>query len=195
MVPPEGKALVIYATETEEPRCHGGRRCVGSLRTSVSKESRGGGFAGLLRSSDHTRAASHYSTRKGTSYMDHGTRHTLTVASREHAGVIVVTMQGSLSATTFEQGNQELKKVVDAGAKKVVLNLADVDYISSGGIRVLILAGKQFHNVQGEMKIAAARGTVKEALDASGFNLLSRLYGDSIQLCNTEEEAVATFKR
>ena len=45
------------------------------------------------------------------------------------------------------------------------------------------------------MKIAAAKGMVKEALDASGFNLLNRVYGESIQLCNTEEEAVATFKR
>ncbi|MBX3305084.1 MAG: STAS domain-containing protein [Nitrospira sp.] len=127
--------------------------------------------------------------------MDQGTRHTLTVTSRENAGVTLVRMQGSLSATTAEQGNQEMKKIVDSGAKKVVINLADVDYISSGGIRVLILACKQLNNIQGEMKIAAAKGMVKEALDASGFNLLNRVYGESIQLCNTEEEAVATFKR
>ncbi len=127
--------------------------------------------------------------------MDQGTRHTLTVTSHGQAGVIFVKMQGSLSATTAEQGYREMKKIVDSGPKKVVINLADVDYISSGGIRVLILACKQLNNVQGEMKIAAAKGMVKEALDASGFNLLNRVYGESIQLCNTEEEAVATFKR
>ena len=126
--------------------------------------------------------------------MDQGTRHTLTVTSRANAGVTFVKMQGSLSATTAEQGSQEMKKIVDSGTKKVVINLADVDYISSGGIRVLILACKQLNNVQGEMKIAAAKGMVKEALDASGFNLLKRVYGESIQLCETEEEAVATFK-
>ena len=126
--------------------------------------------------------------------MDQGTRHTLTVTSREHAGITMVKMQGSLSATTADHGNQEMKKILDAGAKKVVLNLADVDYISSGGIRVLILAGKHLNNVQGQMKIAAAKGMVKEALQASGFDLLSRVYGESIQLCNTEEEAVAGFK-
>ena len=125
--------------------------------------------------------------------MDQGTRHTLTVTSRENAGITIVKMQGSLSATTADHGNQEMQKVLDAGAKKVVLNLADVDYISSGGIRVLILAGKHLNNVQGQMKIAAAKGMVKEALQASGFDLLSRVYGESIQLCNTEEEAVAAF--
>ena len=126
--------------------------------------------------------------------MDQETRHTLAVTSRENAGITFVKMQGSLSATTAEQGNQEMKKIVDAGAKKVVINLADVDYISSGGIRVLILACKQLNNVQGEMKIAAAKGMVKEALEASGFNLLNRVYGSNIQLCNTEKEAVAAFK-
>lgn len=126
--------------------------------------------------------------------MDQGTRHTLTVTSRENAGITFVKMQGSLSATTAEQGLQEMTKIVDSGAKKVVVNLADVDYISSGGIRVLILACKQLNKVQGQMKIAAAKGMVKEALEAGGFNLLSRVYGENNQLCDTEEEAAAAFK-
>ncbi|NJL17835.1 MAG: STAS domain-containing protein [Nitrospira sp.] len=125
--------------------------------------------------------------------MEQGTRHTLTVTSRETPGITFVKMQGSLAATTAEHGNQEMKKIVDAGARKVIINLGDVDYISSGGIRVLMLTHKQLKNVQGEMKIAAAKGMVKEALEASGFNLLNRVYGGSIQLCNTEEEAVAAF--
>jgi anti-anti-sigma factor len=126
--------------------------------------------------------------------MDQGTRHTLTVTYRENAGVTFVTMQGSLAATTADHGNQEMKKILDAGAKKVVVNLADVDYISSGGLRVLILTHKQLNNVQGKMKIAAAKGMVKEALEASGFHLLNRVYGGNIQLYKTEEAAVAAFK-
>lgn len=126
--------------------------------------------------------------------MDQGTRHTLTVTSRENAGITFVTMRGSLSATTAEQGNKDLKKIVDAGAKKVVLNLADVDYISSGGIRVLILMCKELNAVQGAMKISSAKGMVKEALEASGFHLLTRVYGSNIQLCSTDNEAAAAFQ-
>ena len=126
--------------------------------------------------------------------MDQGTRHALMVTSHENAGVTIIKMQGSLSATTAEQGNQEIKKILDRGAKKVVINLADVDYISSGGIRILILTCKQLNDAQGAMKIAAAKGMVKEVLAASGFDLLTRVYGGNIQLCNTEEEAVAAFK-
>ena len=125
--------------------------------------------------------------------MDQGTRHTLTVTSREDAGITFIKMDGSLSATTAEQGNKEIKKILDAGARKVVLNLSDVDYISSGGIRVLILTSKELSAVKGQMKIAAAKGMVKEALEASGFHLLNRVYGSTIELCATEEQAAAGF--
>ena len=125
--------------------------------------------------------------------MDQETRHSLAVTSHEQGGVTLVRMQGSLAATTAEHGTREMKKILDAGAKKVVINLADVDYISSGGIRVLMLTHKQLSNVRGELKIAGAKGMVKEALEASGFDLLNRVYGGRIQLCQTEEEAVAAF--
>ena len=126
--------------------------------------------------------------------MDQGTQHRLTVTSHDNAGVTFVHLKGSLSATTAEQGNKEMKKILDAGAKKLVLNLADVDYISSGGIRVIMMTGKLLNSVQGEIKISSAKGIVKEALQASGFDLLNRVYGGNIQLCSTDEEAVAAFK-
>ncbi|MBH0192913.1 MAG: STAS domain-containing protein [Nitrospira sp.] len=126
--------------------------------------------------------------------MEQGTQHTLAVTSYENAGVTFVKMKGSLAATTAEQGNKEMKRILDAGAKKIVLNLADVSYISSGGIRVIMMTYKLLNSVQGEMKLSSAKGMVKEALQASGFDLLSRVYGGNIQLCNTDEEAVAAFK-
>lgn len=126
--------------------------------------------------------------------MDQGTQHRLMVTSHENAGITFVHLKGSLSATTAEQGNKEMKKILDAGSKKLVLNLADVDYISSGGIRVIMMTGKLLSSVQGEIKVSSAKGMVKEALQASGFDLLNRVYGGNIQLCNTDEEAVAAFK-
>lgn len=125
--------------------------------------------------------------------MDQGTRHALTVTAQEKDGITLVKMQGSLAATTAEHGMQEMRKIIDAGAKKVVINLADIDYISSGGIRVLMMAHKVLRPLNGEIKIAAAKGMVKEALETSGFDLLNRVIGGHIQLCNTDEEAVAAF--
>ena len=125
--------------------------------------------------------------------MDQGTRHTLAVTSRDDAGITFVKMQGSLSSTTAEQGFEEMKKILDQGKKKIVINLADLDYISSGGIRVLLVTSKSLNGVQGELKISGAKGMVKEALETSGFGLLKRAYGSTIELFNTDEEARTGF--
>ena len=126
--------------------------------------------------------------------MDQETRHTLAVTSHENAGVTVVKMKGSLSAATGEQGSEAMKKIVEGGAKEIIVNLADIDYISSGGIRVLLMASKWLSDKQGAMKISGAKGMVNDALQASGFGLLKRVYGSTIQLCQTDEEAIAAFK-
>ena len=118
--------------------------------------------------------------------MDQGTQHTLTVTSYDIAGITFVKMQGSLASTTAARGNEEMKKILDKGAKKVVINLADLDYMSSAGLRVLLLTSKLLGNVQGAMKISGAKGIVKEALETSGFNAM-------IKLCNTDEEAMAAL--
>ena len=125
--------------------------------------------------------------------MDQGTRHTLAVTSRDDAGITFVKMQGSLSSTTAEQGLEEMKKILEQGKKKIIINLADLDYISSGGIRVLLVTSKSLNGVQGEMKISGAKGMVKEALETSGFGLLKRAYGSTIELFNTDEEARTGF--
>jgi anti-anti-sigma factor len=126
--------------------------------------------------------------------MDQGTQHTLTVTSHDDGGITFVKMRGSLSSTTAERGDEEMKKILDKGAKKVVINLADLDYISSGGIRVLLVTSKSLNSVQGEMKISGAKGMVKEALETSGFGLLKRAYGSTIELFDTDEAARTGFK-
>ena len=122
--------------------------------------------------------------------MDQGTQHTLTVTSYEKAGITFVKMKGSLASTTATQGEEELKKILDGGATKVVVNLAELDYIASAGLRVLLLASKALGKAHGWLMISESKGMVREAIETGmgyGFAPLIRLF-------NTDEEAMAAFK-
>ena len=119
--------------------------------------------------------------------MNQETRHTLKVTSHEIAGITFVKMEGSLASTNAGQGTEEMKKILDTGTKKIVLNLRDLDYMSSAGMRVLLVTSKLLKNDLGEMKISEAKGVVSEALATSGFNSM-------FQLCSTDEEALAAFQ-
>jgi len=62
----------------------------------------------------------------------------------------------------------ELEAAVDlTGVEELTFDLAEVDYISSAGLRVLLSAQKKMAGKQ--MKIANARPAVKEVFDITGF--------------------------
>jgi anti-anti-sigma factor len=61
------------------------------------------------------------------------------------------------------------------GQDAVVLDLAGVDYISSAGLRVLMLAAKQARAQSGFLAVAAVQPVVQEILEISKFTLVLRV--------------------
>ena len=51
--------------------------------------------------------------------------------------VTVLKLTGDLNASTYEQFQTEAKKVIDAGARSVLVDLSGVPYMSSAGMRAL----------------------------------------------------------
>lgn len=58
---------------------------------------------------------------------------------------------------------------LEAGARNVVFDLADLDYISSAGLRVVLLAGKKLRASQGRLLLAGLRDNVRDVFAMSGF--------------------------
>ena len=52
----------------------------------------------------------------------------------------------------------------------VVIDLANVPYMSSAGLRLLLSAHKTMHGKGGELQIANVQAAVREVLDITGFS-------------------------
>ena len=93
------------------------------------------------------------------------------------ADVVVVPLKGRVDHETSEDVRQALKPILDrctASADRVVLDLAAVEYISSAGLRVLMLAARQAKAQQGFLAVAAPQPLVLEILEISKFTLVLR---------------------
>ena len=55
-------------------------------------------------------------------------------------------------------------------AQCVVIDLGDVPYMSSAGLRLLLTAHKTMFGKGGELQVANAQPSVKEVLDITGFS-------------------------
>lgn len=89
----------------------------------------------------------------------------------------VVQLQGKVDATSAPSVEQALLGVIDSGAKKLVLDCAGLDFISSAGLRSLLLAVKKMKASGGAIALAALQPHVKEVFDISGFSSLFVIHG------------------
>lgn len=76
------------------------------------------------------------------------------------------------SAEGFKTALQPYLDRCTAGGDVVVVDLSAVEYISSVGLRVLMLAAKQVKSQGGAVAVAALQPVVKEIFEISKFNLV-----------------------
>ncbi len=103
------------------------------------------------------------------------------LSSSQSGSVRVLHVQGRLDhahAKAFENALAPHLIECTAAGPAVLLDFANVVYISSVGLRVLLLAAKQAKAQQGRIAIAALTPVVTEVFQVSHFNLVLKVYPD-----------------
>ena len=100
--------------------------------------------------------------------------------------VLVVDMSGTLDSTSSGEAGDRIVDIAKGEHSRVLLNLENVDYVSSAGLRVILRGAKLLQVNRGELKICNANTLVKSVLETSGFNSLIKVY-------NTEQDAYSAF--
>ncbi len=87
------------------------------------------------------------------------------LTTREVSGVTIVNLSGKI--TLGEGGltlREEVRKLLAAGSKTIVLNLAEVSYIDSSGLGELVSAYTAVKNAGGELKLLNLTSKVRDLL-------------------------------
>ena len=84
-------------------------------------------------------------------------------------GVLVFRPVGRLDSTSSPELEQALVESLAAGTTRLIFDFSDLDYISSAGLRVVLLAGKRLRPLQGKMALVGMRDVVREVFEMSGF--------------------------
>lgn len=91
----------------------------------------------------------------------------MTITKNAENGVVTLNLAGRLDTTTAP----ELEAAIDGcirGASELTLDLAELDYISSAGLRVLLKAQK-IMNTQGIMRVIHVGEPIMEIFEITGF--------------------------
>ena len=91
----------------------------------------------------------------------------MTIQKTVNENVLTVALSGRLDTTTAPQLESELKASME-GVQTLVLDFAELTYLSSAGLRVL-LAAQKIMNKQGSMRVKNVYETIQEIFEVTGF--------------------------
>ena len=83
-------------------------------------------------------------------------------------GELTIALSGRLDTATSPQLEAELRSGIQ-GVERLVLDFAQLDYLSSAGLRVLLFAQKAM-NEQGGMLVRNVNETIAEIFEVTGFS-------------------------
>ena len=93
-------------------------------------------------------------------------------------------LKGRLDDSNAQSLEDNLGKLIDDGARQLIVDCSQVEFINNAGLRVLINVAKRLVNADGRLAIHSASEPAKEIFDKTGFSMVSRIY-------ETREEALA----
>jgi len=105
----------------------------------------------------------------------------LTWHLEERRGAIVVAPDGRVDETTATEFGDRLAEAVTqaraASGKRLVVDLSDIAYMSSRGLRMLTIARRQANDEGVSMLLAGANETMQEILAISRYDQIFQVFG------------------
>lgn len=108
------------------------------------------------------------------------------IKTSELKRVTLLEISGRIDSTNANELGEALNAAIDSGRTQIVLDLANVDYMSSAGLRELVSALKKVKRSTGDLRLASVSGRVLEVLELAGLDTIFEIYP-------TQVEAVGSF--
>lgn len=92
----------------------------------------------------------------------------MTITKNTENEVLTLALEGRLDTNTAPDLEKEIAADLTAGIQTLVLDLKNLEYISSAGLRVLLAAQKKM-NKQGNMTVKHVNEMIMDVLQVTGF--------------------------
>jgi anti-anti-sigma factor len=102
--------------------------------------------------------------------------------------VVVALPEGRLDALASPALENVLAALESQGAKQVVLNLRETSYISSSGLRVILIHTRQLRQAGGDLRLCCLVDKVVRVMRVAGFDAVLDILAD-------EDLAVQAFQK
>jgi stage II sporulation protein AA (anti-sigma F factor antagonist) len=102
------------------------------------------------------------------------------IQSGKENNALIVKISGRMDAVTAPEFEKAFGAWIDESAKDFVVDLSSLEYISSAGLRSILVIAKKLKALNGKIVLAAMEESVNEVFEISGFNSIIPIH-DTVQ--------------
>ncbi|MYD42473.1 MAG: STAS domain-containing protein [Gammaproteobacteria bacterium] len=106
------------------------------------------------------------------------------VASAEEGSALVIDVSGRVDGTNASAFDTSLQELIGESSQAIVLDLDGLTYMSSAGLRTILMTAKRLQARKAELALCSLRSTINEIFQIAGFDRI-------LAVCDTRSEAVA----
>lgn len=102
----------------------------------------------------------------------------LSITQESHKRVEVFTIAGRIDSSNASELDGALKEAMKQGRYNFVLELSQVEYMSSAGLRAIVAALRESKKNRGDVRLATPSERVAEVLTLAGLDSLYEIFDD-----------------
>jgi anti-anti-sigma factor len=100
--------------------------------------------------------------------------------AQERAGdVLIIRMAGRLDSSTAQPAEDSFSRVIGDSPPRLAVDLSKLEYISSAGLRVLLVVAKKVQQAKGKVVLFGLLPNVREVFSISGFDQIFSIEPDA----------------
>jgi len=84
---------------------------------------------------------------------------------------------GRLDTTNYGILENKLSTLIDTGKTRIIIDCSKMDYVSSSGLRVFLIALKKITLVRGRFILAGLQEIIREIFEIAGFTTIFEISG------------------
>ncbi len=111
---------------------------------------------------------------------------TLSIETENTQNIAVMKVTGRVDSETAPELDTALTRLLNENKNKIVLNLQNVEFLSSAGLRAMVKALKGAQKTGGDIRLVAVSEPIEVILRTVGMMQMFKMY-------STSDEAAAEF--
>jgi anti-anti-sigma factor len=111
----------------------------------------------------------------------------MNIIEEKQDNILILRLIGKLDVLNSNVLEEAIQKIISSGELVIAIDCEKLEYISSSGLRVLLMLDKSITKNKGKLALFSLKDNIKEILAISGFTSLFEIFDNQI-------EAIAGFE-